>query len=42
MSRAPDVPHRRLLLKGALAAGALAATPTVAQAAPRPKKAAPS
>ncbi|GLP63817.1 glycosyl hydrolase [Streptomyces sp. TUS-ST3] len=49
MSRVPQVPHRRLLLKGALAAGALAATPTAAQAATRtaapaavrPEKAAP-
>ncbi|WP_405649470.1 family 43 glycosylhydrolase [Streptomyces sp. NBC_00019] len=38
MSRTPDVPDRRLLLKGALAAGALAVTPAAAAAAPSPKK----
>ncbi|WP_328874597.1 glycoside hydrolase family 43 protein [Streptomyces sp. NBC_00287] len=37
----PQIPSRRLMLKGALAAGALTATPTVAGAAPSPKKAVP-
>ncbi|GGL82131.1 glycosyl hydrolase [Streptomyces fumigatiscleroticus] len=45
MSRAddlPEAPHRRLVLKGALAAGALAVTPSVAHAAvPSQPKAAP-
>lgn len=37
----PQIPSRRLMLKGAVAAGALAGTPTAAGAAPSPKKAAP-